>query len=40
MWPSVFKGHDTLDPVLKGEVQKKLMLERFQQEVIKLVMLV
>lgn len=32
VWNSVFKGHETLDPILKGEVQKNLMLERFQQE--------
>jgi len=32
VWPCVFKGHDNLDPFVQEEVQKKLMLERFQQE--------
>ncbi|RLN99765.1 hypothetical protein DYB28_002506, partial [Aphanomyces astaci] len=31
-WDCVFVGHGELDPLTKGEVQKKLMLERFQQE--------
>ena len=31
-WPCVFVGHDEVDPLAKNEVQKKLMLERFQEE--------
>jgi hypothetical protein len=31
-WPSVFKGHGELDPLAKAEVQKKMLLERFQEE--------
>lgn len=32
VWNAVFKGHDQLDPFTKEEVQKKLLLERFQEE--------
>ncbi|KAL4465993.1 hypothetical protein ABPG74_004230 [Tetrahymena malaccensis] len=32
VWQSVFVGHDKLDPLLQQEIQKKLMLERFQEE--------
>jgi CS domain len=31
-WPSVFKGHGELDETSKVEVQKRLLLERFQEE--------
>lgn len=31
-WPSVFKGHGELDEASKMEVQKRLLLERFQEE--------
>ncbi|EQC37589.1 hypothetical protein SDRG_05185 [Saprolegnia diclina VS20] len=31
-WDAVFVGHGELDPLTKDEVQKKLLLERFQQE--------
>jgi len=31
-WPSALAGHAALDPVSKTEVQKKMMLERFQEE--------
>ena len=31
-WNSVLEGHATMDPFTKGEVQKKMMLERFQEE--------
>ncbi|CAK4082697.1 unnamed protein product [Aphanomyces euteiches] len=31
-WDCVFVGHGELDPLTKGEVQKKILLERFQQE--------
>jgi hypothetical protein len=31
-WNSVFVGHGELDPIAKDEVQKKILLERFQQE--------
>jgi hypothetical protein len=33
LWACVFKGHGELDAFTKEEVQKKLMLERFQAEV-------
>ncbi|KAM3142234.1 NudC domain-containing protein 2 [Paramecium bursaria] len=32
LWQEVFKGHKTLDPLLQQEIQKNLLLERFQQE--------
>jgi hypothetical protein len=32
-WLSVFKGHEQLDPVAQEELKKRLMLERFQEEV-------
>jgi len=32
VWGCVFKGHNALDPLAKQEVQKKLLLERFQEE--------
>lgn len=32
MWTSACKRHGELDPFTKTEVQKKLMLERFQEE--------
>eukprot|EP00898_Chlorokybus_atmophyticus_P001281 jgi/Chlat1/2153/Chrsp17S02732 len=32
MWPSVFEGHEQLDPLQQDSEQKRLMLERFQQE--------
>ena len=32
-WLSVFKNHDQLNFMEKEEVQKKLLLERFQEEV-------
>eukprot|EP00511_Aplanochytrium_stocchinoi_P003394 CAMPEP_0204827488 /NCGR_PEP_ID=MMETSP1346-20131115/4937_1 /ASSEMBLY_ACC=CAM_ASM_000771 /TAXON_ID=215587 /ORGANISM="Aplanochytrium stocchinoi, Strain GSBS06" /LENGTH=115 /DNA_ID=CAMNT_0051955931 /DNA_START=286 /DNA_END=633 /DNA_ORIENTATION=- len=31
-WDSCLKGHDVLDPLAKTEVQKKMTLERFQEE--------
>ena len=31
-WPSALLGHGELDAFTKGEVQKKIMLERFQEE--------
>uniref|UniRef100_A0A0G4FK65 CS domain-containing protein n=1 Tax=Chromera velia CCMP2878 TaxID=1169474 RepID=A0A0G4FK65_9ALVE len=31
-WPSAFKNHGGLDAFSQQEVQKKLMLERFQEE--------
>ena len=31
-WNSALAGHESLDPFTKGEVQKKMMLERFQEE--------
>ena len=31
-WSSVFVGHDEVDPLTRNDVQKKLMLERFQEE--------
>ena len=31
-WNSALAGHEALDPFTKGEVQKKMMLERFQEE--------
>jgi len=33
-WSSVFVGHGELDTLTKQEVQKKLLLERFQEEVV------
>lgn len=32
VWPAVFKGHEAMDALTQQEVQKKLLLERFQQE--------
>eukprot|EP01017_Pseudomicrothorax_dubius_P031502 TRINITY_DN4035_c0_g1_i7.p1 TRINITY_DN4035_c0_g1~~TRINITY_DN4035_c0_g1_i7.p1 ORF type:complete len:180 (+),score=27.53 TRINITY_DN4035_c0_g1_i7:111-650(+) len=32
VWPSVFKGHGGVDELTKAEIQKKLLLERFQEE--------
>jgi len=31
-WEAVFKGHEAMDPMQKQEVQKKLTLQRFQEE--------
>ncbi len=31
-WLSAFKGHDTLNSFQKEEMQKKMLLERFQEE--------
>eukprot|EP00937_MAST-01D_sp_MAST-1D-sp2_P003617 g3617.t1 len=31
-WNSALEGHAQMDPFTKGEVQKKMMLERFQEE--------
>mmetsp|Transcript_6677 Transcript_6677/g.14904 ORF Transcript_6677/g.14904 Transcript_6677/m.14904 type:complete len:96 (-) Transcript_6677:233-520(-) len=31
-WDSALKGHGLLDPLAKTEVQKKMTLERFQEE--------
>jgi hypothetical protein len=31
-WPSVFKGHGTLDAVATEEAHKQMLLERFQAE--------
>mmetsp|Transcript_1726 Transcript_1726/g.3111 ORF Transcript_1726/g.3111 Transcript_1726/m.3111 type:complete len:81 (-) Transcript_1726:2879-3121(-) len=31
-WESALRGHGTLDPLAKAEVQKKMTLERFQEE--------
>ncbi len=31
-WSSVFVGHGELDPVAVQDVQKKMLLERFQEE--------
>ena len=31
-WPSAFLGHQTLDPMMQQEVQKTILLERFQEE--------
>lgn len=31
-WLSVFKGHETLNTIQKEEMQKKMLLERFQEE--------
>ncbi len=31
-WTEVFRGHQTLDPLTQNEVQKKILLERFQEE--------
>ncbi len=32
-WGCVFENHGELNPFAKGEVQKQMMLERFQAEV-------
>ncbi len=32
-WLGVFKGHEQLNPLDQEELKKKLMLERFQEEV-------
>lgn len=32
MWPSALKGHATMDAFTQSEIQKKMMLERFQEE--------
>lgn len=32
-WKSVFVGHGEVDPVTQQEMQKKILLERFQEEV-------
>ena len=32
-WDSLLKGHTPVDPLTQSEVQKSLMLERFQEEV-------
>ena len=31
-WLSVFKGHEKINPLQKEEIQKKMLLERFQEE--------
>ena len=31
-WPSVFKGHGTVDDITATEMRKKILLERFQEE--------
>ena len=31
-WPGVFDGHTKVDPFTQSEIQKGLMLERFQSE--------
>ena len=31
-WPSVFKGHGVLDPAATTDVQRQMLLERFQSE--------
>lgn len=31
-WPSVFKGHQAMDPLAQSSVQKQMLLERFQEE--------
>ncbi len=31
-WPSVFKGHEPLDAATTADVQKRMLLERFQEE--------
>lgn len=31
-WPSLLKGHGQIDPATREEVQKSLMLERWQDE--------
>jgi hypothetical protein len=33
IWSCVFKGHTTVDEITKQEMQKKILLERFQEEV-------
>ncbi|CAK87582.1 unnamed protein product (macronuclear) [Paramecium tetraurelia] len=32
LWPSVFVGHGKVDPMTEQELQKKMLLERFQEE--------
>ncbi|CAD8128735.1 unnamed protein product [Paramecium sonneborni] len=32
LWPSVFVGHGKVDPLTEQELQKKMLLERFQEE--------
>ena len=32
LWPSVFQGHNKVDPLTEQEISKKLLLERFQEE--------
>ncbi len=32
-WASALKGHVSLDPLTQTEVQKNILLERFQEEV-------
>lgn len=32
VWPCVFKGHAAMDPATQNEIQKKILLERFQEE--------
>ena len=32
VWECVFKGHGKIDPALQEEMQKKILLERFQME--------
>ena len=32
-WSSVFKGHGEVDKITQQEIQKKILLERFQEEV-------
>lgn len=36
MWPCVFEGHGQIDPLTENEIQKALLLERFQSEVFSL----
>jgi hypothetical protein len=31
-WNAACKGHQSLDPLTQSEVQKKILLERFQEE--------
>lgn len=32
VWPSAFQGHEAMNPMLQQEIQKKMLLERFQEE--------
>jgi hypothetical protein len=32
VWPCALRGHQTLDPYVSDETNKKIMLERFQEE--------